>query len=79
VTLHLETPSTLGIENNLDGTVTITFAGTPGGQYVVQATVDLTLVEWTNVSTNTAATDGQWTFTDSMTTHSKRFYRSAKP
>jgi hypothetical protein len=79
VTLYLQTPSTLGIKNNLDGTVTITFAGTPEGRYVVQATANLAPVEWTNVSTNTAATDGQWTFTDSMTTYSQRFYRSAKP
>ena len=79
VTLYLQTPSTLGAKNNGNGTVTITFAGTPGGRYVVQATAILAPVEWTNVSTNTAATDGQWTFTDSMTTHSQRFYRSAKP
>jgi hypothetical protein len=79
VTLYLQTPSTLGIKNNGDGTVTITFAGTPEGRYVVQATANFAPVEWTNVSTNTAATDGQWTFTDSMTTHSQRFYRSAKP
>ena len=80
VTLNLQTPSTLGARNNGDGTVTITFAGTPGGQYVVQATVDLFSGEWTTVSTNMAALDtGHWTFTESVMLYSKRFYRSAIP
>jgi hypothetical protein len=33
---------------------------------------------WVNVSTNTAGTDGTWTFEDS-TALPQRFYRSAKP
>ena len=73
------TPSTIGIQNNADGTVTVTFAGTPDAQYVVQASDNLAPPAWENVSTNTAGTDGQWTFTESTEHQPARFYRSARP
>jgi hypothetical protein len=73
------TPSTIGIQNNADGTVTVTFAGTPDAQYVVQASDNLAPPAWENLSTNTAGTDGQWTFTESTEHHPVRLYRSAKP
>jgi hypothetical protein len=73
------TPSTIGIQNNADGTVTITFAGTPDAQYVVQASDNLAPPAWENVSTNTAGTDGHWTLTESTEPHPVRFYRSARP
>jgi hypothetical protein len=76
---NIETPSTLGIQDNGDGTVTVTFAGTPGAEYVVQAASDLGAPSWQNVSTNTAAPNGQWTFSDSTASQPVRFYRSAKP
>jgi hypothetical protein len=73
------TPSTIGIQNNADGTVTVTFAGTPDAQFVVQASDNLAPGAWENVSTNTAGTDGQWTFTVSTEHYPGRFYRSAIP
>jgi hypothetical protein len=79
VTINAETPSILDIKNNGDGTVTVTFAGTPGAEYVVQAESALAAPSWQNVSTNTAAGNGQWTFTDSTAAHPVRFYRAAKP
>jgi hypothetical protein len=72
-------PSTIGILNNADGTVTVIFAGTPDGRYVVQASDNLAPRAWENVSTNMAGTDGQWTFTESTERHPMRRYRSAKP
>jgi hypothetical protein len=76
----VQTPSTLSIKANGDGTATIAFAGTAGAKYVVQAATNLAPpVAWINVSTNTAGTDGRWTFTDSMSSGLPRFYRSAKP
>jgi hypothetical protein len=72
-------PSTIGIQNDADGTVTITFAGTPDAEYVVQASDNLAPAAWENVSTNTAGTDGQWTFTVSTEHYPGRFYRSAIP
>ncbi|HWX20041.1 MAG TPA: MBG domain-containing protein, partial [Candidatus Binatia bacterium] len=69
-------PVTVGISKNGNGTVTVTFRGTPGVQYVVQATSSLPNL-WQNVSTNTAGTNGLWTFTDSMANHPQRFYRAA--
>jgi hypothetical protein len=73
------TPSTIGILNCADGTVTVAFGGTPQAQYVVQASDDMAAPAWQNVSTNTADADGHWTFRESADGHSIRFYRSAKP
>ena len=74
-----ETPSTLTITDNADGTVTVTFAGTPDAEYVVQAADNVAVPVWTNISTNTAGADGQWTYTEAKDGHPARFYRSAKP
>jgi hypothetical protein len=73
------TPNAISVRNNGDGTVTITFAGTPDAEYVVQSCDDLAAPTWANVSTNTAGPDGHWTFTESNDGHSIRFYRVAKP
>jgi len=78
-TVTVETPITVGVKNNGDGTVTVTFEGTPGGRYLVQAADDLASMPWSNISTNIAAPDGLWTFTDSITNHGQRFFRSATP
>jgi hypothetical protein len=78
VTPISQRPQTLGLKNNGDGTVTVTFAGVPGGQYVVQATASLAPASWVNISTNVAGPDGFWTITDSITNRPQRFYRSAK-
>jgi hypothetical protein len=76
----VQTPTAVGIKGNGDGTVTVTFAGTPGAQYLVQATTNVALpTAWVSVSTNSAGTDGRWTFTDSKTTRPQRFYRAATP
>jgi hypothetical protein len=75
----VETPMTLGVKNNGDGTVIVTFEGTPGGQYLVQTTDALASMPWSNISTNVAGPDGVWTVTESMTNHVQQFFRSAKP
>ena len=81
VTVVVETPSVLGIVPNGDGSVTVTFAGTPGAEYLVLGTTNLVSPgSWVNVSTNTAGLDGQWTYTDNtMTSYTQRFFRAAKP
>ena len=73
------TPSTIGIQNNANGTVTVTFVGTPDAQYVVQAADNLAAPVWENVSTNMAGADGKWTITESSDERPMRFYRSAIP
>ena len=76
----VQTPVTVGITNNGDGSVTITFSGTPGAQYIVQASGNLgSPGAWTNVSTNIAGTGGHWTFTDSTADYPIRFYRAKAP
>ena len=79
VTLNLAQPITLGIQHNGNGTVTVSFQGTPGGQYIVQSTTNLGLPNgWSNVSTNTAGSDGIWTYTDSTAPRPRAFYRAMK-
>jgi Bacterial Ig-like domain (group 3)/Concanavalin A-like lectin/glucanases superfamily len=76
----IQTPVTIGIEKNGDGSIKVSFSGTPGAYYIVQAKTDLgSAAAWENVSTNTAGTDGKWTFTESTEDHPVRFYRSAIP
>jgi hypothetical protein len=73
------TPITIGIRNNGDESVTVSFSGTPNVAYVVQVTDNLAAPMWENVSTNAAGPDGKWTFEDSTDGHGQRFYRAAKP
>jgi hypothetical protein len=80
VSANVQTPTTVGIRNNGDGSVTVSFSGTPGAQYLVQARNDLApATAWDNVSTNFARTNGQWTFTDSTADHPIRLYRAMAP
>jgi hypothetical protein len=76
-----EPPSVLNISKNGDGSVTVTFDGTPGAEYHVLATTDLPPADsWVIVSTNSAGLDGRWTYTDKGTVSpSRRFFRAAKP
>ena len=73
------TPVTIVIQATSNGTVTLTFTGTPGAQYVVQASDSLAIPAWVNISTNTAAADGHWSVTESTNGHPMRFYRSRTP
>jgi hypothetical protein len=80
VSVSVQKPATVGIKDNDDGSVTVSFSGTLGAQYIVQAKSDLaSATVWDNVSTNIAGTDGQWTFMDSTTNHPIRFYRAIVP
>jgi hypothetical protein len=76
-----DTPAVLGIVNNGDSSVTVTFAGTPWAQHRVQASTNLALPgSWVNVSTNVADLNGRWTYTrSSMTGGAQQFFRAAKP
>ena len=63
-----------------NGAFTVSFRGSPGAQYYVQTTMDITppvswraLVDSTNLLTNA---DGSWSYTITNT-NAKRFYRSA--
>ncbi len=63
-----------------DGSVTLFFLGEPNSTNVIQATDSLAPpVTWQNVSTNVAADDGVWQFTESNATNAARFYRSYAP
>jgi hypothetical protein len=80
VSLAVQPPATLGIQANNDGTVTVTFQGSPGAQYVVQASTNLAApVAWAPVSTNTASPEGTWTFTESTTGYNQHYFRPAQP
>ncbi len=62
------------------GQITVTFEGAAGVVYLVQATTDFTAPgSWVSVSTNTAGTDGRWSFTDSSPILARRYYRATRP
>ncbi len=79
VNASVEEPGNVSMQNNGDGTITLSFTGTPGAQYVIKACGDLGSATWSNLSTNTAGLDGRCSFTESMTGHPARFYRPIKP
>jgi autotransporter-associated beta strand protein len=70
----------LSIANNNNGTLTLNLAGTPGAQYYIVSSPDITvpMSSWTILggSTNTASNpDGLWSHVVGMT-NSSTFYRS---
>jgi len=58
---------------------TITFAGVPGYQYVVQFSTNLDTNYWFNLATNLAGTNGLWQVIDPTATNFQRYYRSTLP
>jgi hypothetical protein len=58
---------------------TITFAGVPGFQYVVQFSTNLDSGLWFNLATNVAASNGLWQVIDPTATNNQRYYRSSLP
>ena len=76
-----QTNTIVGIADNLNGTYTITFVGTPQMQYCVVASPDshAPVTSWLPLagSTNTVTDpNGLWTYTVTNAT-SQQFYRSA--
>ncbi|HEV2435366.1 MAG TPA: LamG-like jellyroll fold domain-containing protein [Verrucomicrobiae bacterium] len=66
------------VSRNANGSTTLDFTGLPGYQYLLQFTARLTPpVVWQNLSTNTAASNGTWQYTDiGATNRSTGFYRT---
>lgn len=62
-----------------EGTNTVSFAGIPNYQYLVQFATNLTDSPWFNLSTNTAGANGLWTVVDPSATNAQRFYRVSTP
>jgi hypothetical protein len=68
------------IAHQPDGSVLLTFAGIPGWTYRVQYADTLPIVNWTDLSTNTADSSGVYQYIDYQATNSaSRFYRSVSP
>ncbi|MGN6642606.1 MAG: LamG-like jellyroll fold domain-containing protein, partial [Verrucomicrobiota bacterium] len=67
-----------GVTANGDGSITLSFTGSPSATYQVQFTTNLTPpVVWQAISTNTADANGFWQFTDTnVVKHGAGFYRS---
>jgi len=69
-------PALLFIQDNGDNTIALTLHGTPGAEYIVQATTNLFGPSiWSNVSTNIAASDGTATYAEAKAGLDQRFYR----
>jgi hypothetical protein len=76
----VQAPGNLTIQMNANGTVTLSFIGTPNAQYLIQAINDLNNSNWTSIATQTADGTGHVTYTDlSAGGFSSRFYRAGKP
>jgi hypothetical protein len=75
----VQSPEQLAIADNHDGAVSVTFTGTPGAAYWLQAAAGSTPLSWTTISTNVPDSAGHATFTDVTTNTASRFYRVAKP
>jgi hypothetical protein len=56
----------------------LSLAGTPGINYAIQMTTNLTSPNWTALLTN-SPTNGPFPFTDTGATNRTRFYRAVKP
>ncbi len=80
-TVHIfaGTPAIESVKVNTNGTVTVTFIGTPYGEYVVQGNVGFDPANWVSFSTNTAGSNGKWTIVDSTVGHVSRYYRAVSP
>ena len=60
-------------------TNTLTLAGVPGNQCVVQFATNLTTSSWFDLSTNTAPETGFWMVIDPTATNAQRYYRTKLP
>jgi autotransporter-associated beta strand protein len=64
-----------------NGVVQLNFSGTAGSIYLIEAATNLNPpIAWTTLSTNTADTNGVFSFTDTnATNYNDRYYRAATP
>ena len=61
-------------------TLTVSFLGSAGNLYEVQATTNVGApASWVVISTNIAGADGRWAITDSLTNTIQRYYRAVRP
>jgi hypothetical protein len=69
------------IQINSDGSVTLTYAATPGFPYHVETTASLSPAGWTTAAGSaTVATENTMTFTDTnQATGAQRYYRTVSP
>jgi len=73
-------PAITGILINPDQSVTLDFLGTPNVAYRVQAATSLPAPLWLDLSTNTAASNGVWSVTDTVPALlPQRYYRAVAP
>lgn len=69
-----------GAALNGSGGVTLTFAGSAGTTWRVQATTNLASPAWQDVSTNLIGSGGSWQFTQTNAANwPRRFYRTISP
>jgi autotransporter-associated beta strand protein len=70
-----------GVSKIIGTTMQVSGVGSPGYDYAVQASTNLSTTNWINIGTVTAGGDGSMTFNDfnAMTSHPMRFYRFVVP
>jgi hypothetical protein len=74
-------PDITGVAGSPGGGITLSFSGTPGFNYVLEATTNLVSPDdWVPLTTNMPDTNGLWQFTDmEATNYPFRFYRLILP
>ncbi|MHB8519228.1 MAG: leucine-rich repeat protein [Limisphaerales bacterium] len=75
-TVGLDAPQLTPL-NYANGHFSLLLTGTPGINYAIQASADLSANNWTAVVTN-SPTNGTFNFTDTSATNRIRFYRAVK-
>jgi autotransporter-associated beta strand protein len=80
LTVIAPTAVNLNIVANVDGSLTITFAGDTNSTYRVQAATDLSAPVWVDLFTNTLVGTGVGSFTETnAAANASRFYRVVSP
>jgi len=69
----------INIVNNGNGTVTLSFMGSHGATYILQAATDLSsAASWSNISTNIAGANGSFAVTNAIT-GAAQYFRAVQP
>ena len=80
ISVDYATNQIVSITHNIDGSMTLNCVGTPGFNYRVQTTTNLTLTDWWDVWTNRPDTNGLWQFVDpNAAGNGQGYYRTVYP
>jgi hypothetical protein len=72
-------PGSLDIQIRPAGGYIVTYSGDPGARTILQTATNLASpINWIPLATNTAGTDGKWSYTNSPSSQVLKFYRTLR-